>query len=44
MISGLPLLETEAAIPPLVIGLIAFGLLIALLLVTMALGKGRPHS
>nr|WP_294692042.1 hypothetical protein [uncultured Friedmanniella sp.] len=44
MIPGFPLLETEAAIPPIVIGLIAFGLLIALLLVTMALGKGRPHS
>lgn len=41
---GLPLLATEAAIPPIVVGLIAFGLLIVLLLVTMALGKGRPHS
>ena len=44
MILGLALLETEASIPPIVIGLIAFGLLIALLLMTMALGKGRPHS
>jgi hypothetical protein len=44
MIPGLALLETEAAIPPIAIGLIAFGLLIALLLMTMALGKGRPHS
>ena len=44
MILGLSLLATEAAIPPIAIGLIAFGLLIALLVMTVALGKGRPHS
>ena len=41
---GSVLLETEAAIPPIAVGLIAFGLLIALLVMTVALGKGRPHS
>jgi hypothetical protein len=44
MITGLTLLETELPMPPIVYGLIAFGLLVALLAVTVALGKGRPHS
>ena len=35
-------LETE--IPPLVFGLTAFGLLLILLAITVAVGKGRPHS
>ena len=29
---------------PIVFGVIAFVLLVALLLVTVTLGKGRPHS
>ncbi len=42
------LLETEVTrelpIPAWGFGLIAFGLLLALLLVTLSIGKGRPHS
>jgi hypothetical protein len=37
-------LETELPLPPLVFGLIAFGLLLILLAITVAVGKGRPHS
>jgi hypothetical protein len=44
MIPGLLPLETELPFPPLVFGLIAFALLVALLVITVALGKGRPHS
>ena len=44
MILGLPLLETELPFPPLVYGLVAFGLLMALLVLTVVLGNGRPHS
>jgi hypothetical protein len=44
MTLGLTLLETELPVPPVVFGLIAFGLLILLLLITLSLGKGRPHS
>ena len=44
MTFGLTLLETELPFPPLVFGLIAFGLLIALLVLTVILGNGRPHS
>ncbi len=44
MTSGLILLENELPLPPLAFGLIAFGLLIALLAITVALGNGRPHS
>ena len=44
MTLGLPLLETELPFPPLVFGLIAFVLLIALLVITVVLGNGRPHS
>ena len=44
----LPLLETEVArelpAPAWVFGLIAFVILMALLFITMAIGKGRPHS
>ncbi len=45
---GLTLLETavenEIPIPAWGFGLIAFGLLIALLALTWSIGKGRPHS
>jgi len=43
---GLTLLETETKLPapPWVFGLIAFVILITLLLVTLAIGKGRVHS
>ncbi len=34
----------ELPIPPWGIGLIAFGLLAILMLITLAVGKGRPHS
>lgn len=48
MTFGLALLEAEAGneipIPPVAFGLLAFGLLLALLLVTWSIGKGRPHS
>ncbi|WP_375430567.1 hypothetical protein [uncultured Friedmanniella sp.] len=44
MTYGLTLLETELPVPPYVFGIIAFGLLVILLLITLALGKGRPHS
>ena len=45
---GLTLLETEVArqlpIPAWGFGLLAFGLLVGLLMVTLSIGKGRPHS
>ena len=41
---GLTVLETELPFHPIVFGVIAFVLLVALLLVTVTLGKGRPHS
>ena len=45
---GLTLLETagevELPIPAWGFGLLALGLLVGLLLVTMSIGKGRPHS
>jgi hypothetical protein len=44
MTPGLALLETELPFHPIVFGLIAFGLLVGLLLITVVLGKGRPHS
>ena len=48
MILGLTLLETgverELPIPAWGFGLLAFGLLIVLLLVTWSIGRGRPHS
>jgi hypothetical protein len=44
MTFGLTLLQTGLPLPPLVYGLIAFLLLMTLLIVTVALGKGRPHS
>ena len=37
-------LETELPLPPWGFGLIAFGILVTLLLITLAAGKGRPHS
>ena len=44
----LPVLETgvehELPIPAWGFGLIAFGLLLALLFLTLSIGKGRPHS
>jgi hypothetical protein len=44
--NGLILLEAETKLPapPWVFGLIAFVILITLLLVTLAIGKGRAHS
>lgn len=50
MTFGLTLLEAEAEalnelpIPAWGFGIIAFGLLIAMLMITLAIGKGRPHS
>ena len=48
MTIGLTLLETgverELPIPAFGFGIIGFGLLIGLLLITLAIGKGRPHS
>lgn len=45
---GLTLMETlvenEIPIPAWGFGLIGFGLLIGLLLVTLSIGKGRAHS
>jgi hypothetical protein len=44
------LLEAEAEalnelpMPAWAFGVVAFGLLVAMLLITMAIGKGRPHS
>ena len=37
-------MENAIPVPPVVFGLIGFGLLLALLLVTWSIGKGRPHS
>jgi hypothetical protein len=34
----------DLPISPLAIGLIAFGILTLLLIVTMGFGKGRPHT
>jgi hypothetical protein len=36
--------EHELPIPAWGFGVIAFGLLLALLLLTLSIGKGRPHS
>ena len=36
--------KTELPLPPIVYGLIAFGLLLILLAITVSVGKGRPHS
>jgi hypothetical protein len=44
MILGILPMETELPLPPIVYGLIAFGLLLILLAITVGLGKGRPHS
>lgn len=48
MYFGLTLLETEIGhelpIPAWGFGLIAFGLLMALMLLTLSIGKGRAHS
>jgi hypothetical protein len=48
MTFGLTLLETEASrqlpIPAWGFGLLVFGLLLMLLLITWSIGKGRPHS
>ena len=48
MVTVLTALETgvehELPIPAWGFGLIAFGLLLALLLMTLSIGKGRPHS
>jgi len=34
----------DLPLPPLAIGLIAFGILLALLFITLSFGKGRPHT
>jgi hypothetical protein len=34
----------DLPVSPLAIGLIAFGILTVLLIVTLSFGKGRPHS
>ena len=50
MFFGPILLEAEAEalnelpIPAWGFGIIAFGLLVAMLMITLAIGKGRPHS
>jgi len=44
MTLGLTLMETELPFHPIVFGVVAFGLLMALLLITVAIGRGRPHS
>jgi hypothetical protein len=36
--------HTELPVHPFLIGLIAFVILLALLGVTLAIGRGRPHS
>jgi len=48
MTLGLTLLQTEVTrelpIPAWGFGVIAFGILTTLLLITWSIGKGRPHS
>ena len=48
MTFGLTVLETEVGrelpAPPWVFGLIALALLMLMLYITLAIGKGRPHS
>ena len=48
MVLGLTLLQTESGrempFPPWAFGVIAFVLLTLLLVITLAIGKGRPHS
>ncbi len=34
----------ELPLPPVMIGLLAFGILLLLLFVTLSFGKGRPHT
>jgi hypothetical protein len=34
----------ELPVPPLVVGLLALGILMLLLFVTLSFGKGRPHT
>jgi hypothetical protein len=36
--------QSDPAIHPYVVGAIALGLLLAMLLFTLSFGKGRPHS
>ncbi len=48
MTLGLSLLETEVGrelpIPAWGFGVVAFGLLMVLMVITISIGKGRPHS
>ena len=48
MTLGLMLLQTEAhrelPIPSWAFGVLGFGILLLLLLITWTIGKGRPHS
>lgn len=45
---GLTLLEAEVTrelpMPAVLFGVLAFGMLLGLLAITLAIGKGRPHS
>ncbi len=36
--------HADPAVPALLVGFIAFGILVALLIFTLGYGKGRPHS
>jgi hypothetical protein len=45
MTLGLTLLQTrELPIPAWAFGVLAFGMLLILLLITWSIGRGRPHS
>ena len=48
MTLGLTILQTEAhrelPIPAWAFGVLAFGILLCLLLITWSIGRGRPHS
>ena len=44
MMFGLTPLEAELPIPAWGFGLVAFGILVFALLLTLSIGKGRPHS
>ncbi|HEY9289705.1 MAG TPA: hypothetical protein VIP98_00360 [Microlunatus sp.] len=37
-------METELPVPPIVFGIIAFVLLLAMMGIVLSIGKGRPHS
>ncbi len=35
---------SELPLPPVAVGILAFGLLAGLLMLTLSFGKGRPHT